>query len=60
MRSVITLSVNDHMELCLGMDEEPTKSLWVRIKARAGIGDITAGVCYRLPEQDDRVDAALH
>ena len=32
------------MELCLGMDEELTKSLWVRIKRRAG--DIRVGVCY--------------
>lgn len=48
------------MELCLGMDEEPTKSLWVRIKGMAGIGDTTLGVCYRLPEQDDRIDESLH
>lgn len=42
------------------MDEEPTKSLWVRIKGRAGIGDITVRVCYRLTEQDDQEDEALH
>ena len=35
------------MELCLGMDEEPTESLRVKIKGRAGTGDITVGVCYR-------------
>lgn len=28
------------MELCLGMGEELTKSLWVRIRVRAGTGDI--------------------
>ena len=41
------------MELCLGMDEELTKSLWVRIKGRVGTGDIIVGVCYRPPDQED-------
>jgi len=41
------------------MDEEPTESLWVKIKGRAGIGDTTVGVCYRPPDQDKRVDEAL-
>ncbi|GAB0206424.1 tubulin polyglutamylase complex subunit 2 [Grus japonensis] len=52
----IALYVNDQlecMELHLGMDKEPTKSLWVRIKGRAGAGDIIAGVCYRPPDQGD-------
>ncbi|GAB0208586.1 hypothetical protein GRJ2_003324300 [Grus japonensis] len=44
------------MELHLGMDEEPTKSLWVRIKGRAG--DIIVGVCYRPPDQGERADEA--
>jgi len=50
------------MELHLGMDEEPTKSLWVRIKGRAeaGTGDITVGVCYRPPDQEDLADEALY
>ncbi|GAB0209248.1 hypothetical protein GRJ2_003390500 [Grus japonensis] len=48
------------MELHLGMDEEPTKSLWVRIKGRAGAGDIIVGVCYRPPDQGDRADEALY
>jgi len=42
----VTLYVNDqleYMELCLGMDEELTESSWVRIKGRAGTGDITVG-----------------
>ncbi|GAB0179437.1 hypothetical protein GRJ2_000409000 [Grus japonensis] len=59
----ITLYVNDQlecMELHLGMDEEPTKSLWVRIKGRAGAGDIVAGVCYRPPDQGDQADEALY
>ncbi|GAB0183298.1 hypothetical protein GRJ2_000795100 [Grus japonensis] len=42
------------------MDEEPTESLWVRIKGRAGTGDTIEGVCYRPPEQDDQVDEALY
>ncbi|GAB0208244.1 hypothetical protein GRJ2_003290100 [Grus japonensis] len=52
----VTLYVNDQlecMELHLGMEEEPTKSLWVRIKGRAGTGDIIVGVCYRPPDQGD-------
>ncbi|GAB0179529.1 hypothetical protein GRJ2_000418200 [Grus japonensis] len=48
------------MELCLGMDEEPTESLWVRIKERAGAGDIIVGVCYRPPDQGDRAAEALY
>ncbi|PKU34212.1 dtw domain-containing protein 2 [Limosa lapponica baueri] len=48
------------MELCLGMDEKPTESLWVRIKGRAEAGDITVGVCYRPPNQEDRADEALY
>ncbi|GAB0184141.1 hypothetical protein GRJ2_000879400 [Grus japonensis] len=42
------------------MDEEPTESLWVRIKGRAGAGDITVGVCYRPPDQGDGADEALY
>ncbi|GAB0203140.1 hypothetical protein GRJ2_002779600 [Grus japonensis] len=59
----VTLYVNDQlecMELCLGMDEEPTESLWVRIKGSAGTGDIIAGVCYSPPNQGDRADEALY
>jgi len=48
------------MELCLGLDEEPTESLWVKIKSRAGTGDITVGVCYRPPDQDKRAYEALY
>ncbi|GAB0202830.1 hypothetical protein GRJ2_002748600 [Grus japonensis] len=59
----IALYVNDQlecMELHLGMDEEPTESLWVRIKGRAGAGDIVVGICYRPPDQGDRADEALY
>ena len=52
----VTLHVGDQLErleLRLGMDEEPTESLWVRMKGRAGTGDIIVGVCYRPPDQED-------
>ncbi|GAB0176939.1 mitochondrial enolase superfamily member 1 [Grus japonensis] len=42
------------------MDEELTKSLWVRIKGSIGAGDIIAGVCYRPPDQGDQADEALY
>ena len=42
------------------MDEESTESLWVRIKGRAGTGDIIVGVCYRPPDQEDQADEALY
>jgi len=35
------------MELCLGIDEEPTESLQVRIKEKTGRGDTVVDVCYR-------------
>ncbi|GAB0188316.1 hypothetical protein GRJ2_001296900 [Grus japonensis] len=59
----VALYVNDQlecMELHLGMEEEPTESLWVRIKGRAGAGDIIVGVCYRPPDQGNRADEALY
>lgn len=36
-----------------GMDEELTKILWIRLKGRAGIGELTMGICYRQPDQED-------
>ncbi|GAB0189120.1 hypothetical protein GRJ2_001377300 [Grus japonensis] len=42
------------------MEEEPTESLWVRIKGSTGAGDIIVGVCYRPPDQGDRADEALY
>ena len=59
----VTLYVSDQLEcleLCLGMDEELTESLWVRIKGKAGTGDVIVGVCYRPPDQEDRADEALY
>ena len=42
------------------MGEEPTESLWVRIKGRAGTSDTIVGVCYNPPDQGDRVDEAVY
>lgn len=39
------------MELCLGKGEEPTESLWVRIKEQTTVGDIVVGFCYSPPDQ---------
>ncbi|GAB0204485.1 hypothetical protein GRJ2_002914100 [Grus japonensis] len=59
----VTLYVNDQlecMELHLGIDEELAERLWVRIKRSTGTGDIIAGVCYRPPDQGDRVDEVFY
>jgi len=59
----VALYVKDQLEcreLHLGLDEEPTESLWVKIKCRAGTGDITVGVCYWPSDQDERVDETLY
>jgi len=42
------------------MDEEKIESLWVRIKGRAGTGDIVVGVCYRPLDQEDQVDKTFY
>ena len=58
----VALYITDHLEsmdLHLGMDEELTESLRFRVKGKAG-GDIVVGFCYRLPDQEDRVDEALY
>ena len=44
----------------VGVVEELAESLWVRIKGRAGTGDIIVGVCYRPSNQEDRADEALY
>jgi len=59
----VTLCVNDQlkcMELHLEVDEDLTESLWVRIKGRAGTGEIIVGVCYRPPNHEDQMDEALY
>jgi len=48
------------IELCLGVDEEQVESFWVRIKGQAHTGDITVGVYYRPPDQDEEVDEAFY
>ncbi|KAJ7423397.1 hypothetical protein WISP_33945 [Willisornis vidua] len=48
------------MELCLGMGEDPNESLRFRITRRTGAGDVTVGVCYRPPEQEDQADETLY
>ena len=42
------------------MDEELTKSLWVRIKGKAETGDIIVGVCCRPPVQENQAYEALY
>jgi len=59
----ITLCVSEqseHIELCLGADEEQVESLWVRIKGQPHKGDITVAVCYRPPDQEEEVDEAFY
>ena len=48
------------IELCLGMDDVPSESLWVRVKEKTGNGDILMGACYRLPDQEEPADEALY
>lgn len=48
------------MELCLRMDKMSTKSLWVKIKGRAGTVDVIVGFCYKPPNQECGVDEVLY
>ncbi|GAB0179072.1 hypothetical protein GRJ2_000372500 [Grus japonensis] len=48
------------MELHLGVGGNPTDTLWVSIKGRAGTRVTIVGVCYRPLNQDDRADEALY
>jgi len=36
----------------LGDGDDRVECLWVRIRGKANIADITVGVCYRPPHQD--------
>ena len=36
------------------------ESLWVRIKGQAHTGDITVGVYYRPPDQEEEADEAFY
>ena len=48
------------IELCLGADEEPVESLWVRIKRQPHMGDVIVGVYYRPPDQEEEVSEAFY
>ncbi|GAB0204592.1 mitochondrial enolase superfamily member 1 [Grus japonensis] len=48
------------IELLVGVDEERVKSLWVRIKGQANMGDTVVDVYYRPPDQEEEVDEAFY
>lgn len=59
----IALLVQQHLkciEICLGVDDEQAESLRIRIKHQTSKGEIAVGVCYRPPEQEDKVDKAFY
>lgn len=41
----------ERIEFCLVMDEEPTESLWVKIKGKTGVADIITHSCSRRHEK---------
>lgn len=58
-REGVALYVREFIIALLGgMGEEPMGSLWIRIKARTGRGDIIEGACYR-PLDQEKVDESL-
>lgn len=46
--------MRQHLELCLRVDDEQVRSLWVRIKGQTSEAD-TLGVCSGLPDQEDEL-----
>jgi len=57
----VTLYVTEQLEctdLCLGVDGELTKSLWVRTQGSAGTGDVRVEVCRG--SHEDQVDEAFY
>ena len=50
----------EYMKLCLGMEEEPRESLWVRTKERTDKVDVIVGVYRKPPDQEERADKALY
>ncbi|KAJ7397045.1 mitochondrial fission process protein 1 [Pitangus sulphuratus] len=59
----VALYVRQHLEyikLCLGVEDEQVKSLWVRIKGSTSKSDTVVGICYRPPKQEDEVDEAFY
>lgn len=43
-------------ELCLGMDNEPAESLWVKVKGHTTI-DVVVGVCHSPPDKEEVAEA---
>lgn len=48
------------MELCLGLGEELTENLRVKLTRRAGTVDVILRVCYRPRDQEDQAHEALN
>jgi len=42
------------------VDEEQVKSIWVRMKGKAHMGNTVVGVYYRLPDQEEEADEAIY
>jgi len=38
------------------VDDEPTESLWVRIKKQTNMGNMVVDICCRPPDQEEEVD----
>lgn len=47
------------LELCLGVGDKPTESLWVRIEEQTALGNIVVSVCCGTPDQEEEVDEAF-
>lgn len=41
------------LELCLGMDNEPMKSFWVKTEEQIALGNIVVSVCCGTPDQEE-------
>ena len=50
------LQCNTAYTVTCASNEEQVESLWVRIKGPAQKGDITVGVYYRPPDQEEEID----
>jgi len=51
--AVVCVEQRDHLQLLLGLDHQPTGSLWVRITRQTNTGYIVVGVCYRFPDHEE-------
>lgn len=52
----VVLDVRQHVELCLGVDDESVQSSSVRITGQTSNCDAVRGVCYRPPDEEKEVD----